>query len=65
MERKSYKQVRIIALNKFGDLALLHIEDKDAPKFASVPWAIRKLSVGDRVFAIGSPLGLDGRDEAS
>jgi serine protease Do len=60
MERKSYKQVRIIALNKFGDLALLHIEDKDAPKFASVPLGESdKLSVGDRVFAIGSPLGLE------
>jgi serine protease Do len=60
MERKSYKQVRIIALNKFGDLALLHIEDKDAPRFASVPLGDSdKLSVGDRVFAIGSPLGLE------
>jgi serine protease Do len=60
MERTSYKQVRIIALNKFGDLALLHIEDKDAPKFASVPLGDSdKLSVGDRVFAIGSPLGLE------
>jgi len=60
MERTSYKQVRIIALNKFGDLALLHVEDKDAPKFASVPLGNSdKLSVGDRVFAIGSPLGLE------
>jgi serine protease Do len=60
MERKSYKQVRIIALNKFGDLALLHVEDKDAPRFASVPLGESdKLSVGDHVFAIGSPLGLE------
>jgi serine protease Do len=60
MERKSYKQIRIIALNKFGDLALLHIEDKDAPRFVSVPLGeADKLSVGDRVFAIGSPLGLE------
>jgi serine protease Do len=60
MERKTYKQVRIIALNKFGDLALLHIEDKDAPRFASVLLGeADKLSVGDRVFAIGSPLGLE------
>jgi serine protease Do len=60
MERKSYKQVRIIALNKFGDLALLHIEDKDAPRFTSVPLGDSdKLSVGDHVFAIGSPLGLE------
>jgi serine protease Do len=60
LERKTYKQVRIIALNKFGDLALLHIEDKDAPRFVSVPLGDSdKVSVGDRVFAIGSPLGLE------
>jgi len=60
LDRKSYMKVRIIALNKFGDLALLHIEDKDAPKFVSVPLGdSEKLSVGDHVFAIGSPLGLE------
>ena len=60
LERKTYKKVRIIALNKFGDLALLHIEDNDAPKFASVTLGDSdKLSVGDSVFAIGSPLGLE------
>jgi serine protease Do len=60
LDRKSYKKVRIVALNKFGDLALLHIEDKDAPKFVSVPLGDSdKLSVGDHVFAIGSPLGLE------
>src|SRR6185295_17277382 len=36
LERRSYKQVRIVAINKFEDLALLKIEDKDAPKFKSV-----------------------------
>ncbi len=60
LDRKTYKQVRIIALNKFGDLALLHIEDKGAPGFVSVPLGeADKLSVGDHVFAIGSPLGLE------
>jgi serine protease Do len=60
LERKTYKQVRIIALNKFGDLALLHIEDKDAPQFASITLGDSdKLSVGDSVFAIGSPMGLE------
>jgi serine protease Do len=60
MDRRSYKQVKIIALNKFADLVLLKIDDKDAPKF---PWVLLgdsdALSVGDRVFAIGSPLGLE------
>jgi serine protease Do len=60
LERKSYKQVRIIAMNKFADLALLKIEDKETGKFA---WVVLgdsdNLSVGERVFAIGSPLGLE------
>jgi len=60
LERKSYKQVRIIALNKFEDLALLKIEDKEAPKFKYVSMgSADALAVGERVFAIGSPLGLE------
>lgn len=60
MERKVYKQVKIVAMNKFADLALLKIEDADAPKFARVPLGDSDaLSVGERVFAIGSPLGLE------
>jgi serine protease Do len=60
LDRQTYKQVRIIALNKFADLTLLKIDDKNAPKFS---WVLLGdsdlLSVGDRVFAIGSPLGLE------
>jgi serine protease Do len=60
LERKSYKQVRIIAINKFGDMALLKIEDRDAPKFKYVLLgSADALAVGDGVFAIGSPLGLE------
>jgi serine protease Do len=60
LEVKSYKQVRIVALNKFQDVALLKIEDKDAPKFKYVRLGnADALSVGERVFAIGSPLGLE------
>src|SRR2546428_1959706 len=60
LSRKSYKQVRIIAMNKFEDLALLKIDDKDAPKFKYVELgSADALSVGERVFAIGSPLGLE------
>jgi serine protease Do len=60
LERKVYKQVRIIAMNKFGDLALLKIDDKDAPKFKSVPLgSADALAVGESVFAIGSPMGLE------
>jgi serine protease Do len=57
---KSYKQVRIVALNKFEDLALLKIEDKDAPRFKHVLLGSSDaLAVGERAFAIGSPLGLE------
>jgi serine protease Do len=60
LTRKVYKQVRIIAVNKFGDLALLQIEDKDAPKFKYVVIGnADALAVGERVFAIGSPMGLE------
>jgi serine protease Do len=60
LARTTYKQVRIIALNKFADLALLRIEDKDAPRFSSVTLGdADKLAVGESVFAIGSPLGLE------
>lgn len=60
LERHSYKQVKIIAMNKFADLTLLKIDDVGAPKF---PWVYvgdsDALSVGEHVFAIGSPLGLE------
>lgn len=60
LERRSYKQVRIVAMNKFADLALLKVTDKDAPKFS---WVLLgdsdAMAVGERVFAIGSPLGLE------
>jgi serine protease Do len=60
LEPETYKQVKIIAINKFHDLALLHIEDKDAPKFKYITLGSSdNLSVGDAVFAIGSPLGLE------
>jgi serine protease Do len=60
LERRSYKDIRIVAMNKFADLALLKVEDKDAPKFKRVLLGDSDaLSVGERVFAIGSPLGLE------
>ena len=60
LQRDVYKKVRIVAINKFHDLALLHIEDKDAPKFKYVTLGSSDaLNVGDSVFAIGSPMGLE------
>ena len=60
LERRSYREVRIVALNKFRDLALLKVEDAGAPRFAAVYLGeSEQLAVGERVFAIGSPLGLE------
>ena len=60
LDRETYRQVKIIAINKFHDLALLHIEDKNAPRFKPVTLGSSDaLNVGDGVFAIGSPLGLE------
>jgi serine protease Do len=60
LERSTYKQIRIVAMNKFQDLALLKIDDKDAPQFSRVVLGdAENLAVGERVFAIGSPLGLE------
>lgn len=60
LDRETYKKVKIIAINKFQDLALLKIEDKDAPQFKFVTLGgSDAMSVGDPVFAIGSPLGLE------
>jgi serine protease Do len=60
LNRESYKKVHIVAINKFQDLALLKIEDKNTPKFKYVTLGNSDaLSVGDAVFAIGSPMGLE------
>jgi serine protease Do len=60
LERKTFKEVRIVAINKFGDVALLKIEDPGAPKFKYVVLgSADALAVGERVFAIGSPMGLE------
>lgn len=60
LERKPYKRVRIVAINKFQDLALLRIEDEGAPRFKRVLiGSADALSQGERVFAIGSPLGFE------
>lgn len=60
LERRNYKDVRIVAMNKFADLALLKVEDKDALRFKTVVLGDSDaLAQGDRVFAIGSPLGLE------
>jgi serine protease Do len=58
-------RVRIVALNPFFDLALLKIEEdpekgKEMPRFKKVFLGdSESVRVGDPVFAVGSPLGLE------
>lgn len=59
-EKKNFKNVKIEAINPFVDLALLRVEDLGDTK---VKYAylgdIDKIEVGEKVFAIGNPLGLE------
>ncbi len=60
LQRHSYQDVRIVAMNKFQDITLLKIDDPAAPKFNVVLLGDSdSLAVGESVFAIGSPLGLE------
>ena len=60
LERDVYKQVRIIAINKFQDLRCCTSRIKNAPKFKFITLgSADALTVGDPVFAIGSPMGLE------
>jgi len=59
-EKKKFKKVRIIAINPFVDLALLKIEDLGGTKIKyAYLGSIDGIKVGEDVFAIGNPLGLE------
>jgi serine protease Do len=59
-QKKKFKQVKIEAINPFVDLALLKAEDIGDTKinFAYLG-DIDRIKVGEEVFAIGNPLGLE------
>ena len=57
-EQQHYKQVKIIALNPFEDLALLKIEDASEPFKHVYLGDANQIEAGESVFAIGNPLGL-------
>lgn len=59
-EKEKFKKVKIEAINPFVDLALLKIEDLGDTKvrFAHLG-DIDSIKVGEKVFAIGNPLGLE------
>ena len=62
-EKLVYEDCRILATNPFADLALLKIEPKPGqkgPPFTKVYLGdAREVRVGEPVFAIGNPLGLE------
>lgn len=58
--KKVFKKVRIVALNDDLDLALLKIEEKiDIPYPQLYLGDSTKLKVGDKVFSVGNPMGLE------
>lgn len=59
-DKKTFKKVRIVALNPFLDLALLKVEELDGTKIKYVFFGdINEIRVGQKAFAIGTPLGLE------
>jgi len=55
-----YKKIKIVSINPFMDLALLKIDDEPNKKFNYLNLgSIKDNNVGDTVFAIGTPLGLE------
>jgi len=59
-EKKKFKKVKIEAINPFVDLALLKVEDLEGLKLTYVSLGDSgKIKVGEEVFAVGNPLGLE------
>jgi serine protease Do len=59
-EKKDFKKVRIIAINPYIDLALLKVEEiEDIEIKYAYLGDIDRVTVGETVFAIGNPLGLE------
>jgi serine protease Do len=59
-EKRTFKEVKIEAINPFIDLALLKVEDLGDTKVTYAYLGdIDEIRVGERVFAVGNPLGLE------
>jgi serine protease Do len=59
-EKIKFKKVKIEAVNTFVDLALLKVEDLGDTKVKLAPLGnMDNLEVGEAVFAIGNPMGLE------
>ncbi len=61
-ERQELKRVRILAINPLRDLALLRIDPDEAQGWSPTPVVLAsdgEVKVGDMIFAIGNPLGME------
>ena len=54
-----HKQIRIVALDAFHDLAVLQIEDKHETPFPKVVLSLDEPVYGESIFVIGNPAGLE------
>jgi serine protease Do len=54
-----HKEIRIVALDMFHDLAVLQIEDEHEAPFPKVVLGLEEPVYGESVFVIGNPAGLE------
>lgn len=54
-----HKEIRIVALDAFHDLAVLQIEDEHEAPFPTVVLGLEEPVYGESVFVIGNPAGLE------
>ncbi|MGD9331974.1 MAG: S1C family serine protease [Desulfobacterales bacterium] len=59
LKRVIHKQIRIVALDAFHDLAVLQIEDEHEAPFPKVVLGLEEPVYGESVFVIGNPAGLE------
>lgn len=54
---KQYRITGVVGIDKAHDLALLHVE---GVKGKILPFSMKNIEIGDQVYALGNPLGLEG-----
>ena len=59
IKRVIHKEIRIVALDAFHDLAVLQIEDEHEAPFPTVVLGLEEPVYGESVFVIGNPAGLE------
>ena len=59
LKRVIHKDIRIVALDAFHDLAVLQIEDQQQAPFPTVVLSLEEPVYGESIFVIGNPAGLE------